>query len=356
MRAITFSSGVNAWSLRVACRMLHVDLFTTDTRPTLPIPRCAAPPPTETRLLFTEERSLGRFLAQPEGNRFYPMHFPTALLDDKLAFADWLVSIGEKPVPFGPVSKRPGEFPVILKPRHSWRERKLPRGWVCRNASELARAEDQAKRDGVQTDWLFVQPWYGDRAPEVISVCGFFDVRSPHRNLMCVVRRLADAGTAPACSAMVATVADPARLVERAAVILGRLAFTGPFELEFLGVGGEYLVLELNPRFWMQNGLFLCAGNGLVKRYLDLDGPSDWQQPSPADLLWMDSVWFLIRLAKLDLRPIVTIKRWVSKRGYRLAFFPSLTIAMGLLLRSRLASLKAAFRPREAGPGRTPTC
>ncbi len=342
MRAITFSSSINAWSLHTACQRLGVRLFTTERARTFPLPFCGDLDSSQedTRLLFTEEESLGRHIGNPK-LRFYPPHFPRALLDDKLAFAEWLTSFGEKPVPTLPA---PDAYPVLLKLRHSWRGHKLPRGWVCRGPGDWARAQVAAKEAGVAPSWLMVQPWYGDDC-EVISVCGFFDARQPARNTMCVVRRLADQHERPACSAMVATVHDPAALVDRTNQILQRLDFAGPFELEFLGVRGAYDVLELNPRFWMQHALFTEAGNGLVKRCLDLDQPADWSAPPPSKLLWVDGVWLLIRLLRLDSAPLRTMDTWIHQRGYALVVAPPLPMALGLLLRKRWQKLAGRLWP-----------
>lgn len=343
LRAVTFSSAINAWSLYLACKRLGIELCTIDQRPTLPIPVCLDIDASSqgTRLFFTEEASLGRYLGQSGAKRFYPVRLPSEFLDDKRVFADWLVSFGEKPVPYSPALDTPFPFPLLVKARHSWMKGvKLPRGWVCKDEKELTEAKSRITREGLDASWFFFQRWFGDQSVEVLSVCGFFDATKPQRNSLCVVTRVAGYEAGPSCSAVVAVVDDPAGLRGRTAIILNQLQYAGPFELEFLRVGDEYFVLELNPRFWMQHGLFVHAGNGLVKRYLDLDGPEDWAVKPPEKLLWIDGMWFLQRLVKLDVRFMRLIWRWIIEEGYQPVFFPSLERAMSRLARVLVSKIK----------------
>ena len=343
VKGVVFSSSINAWSLHLACQRLGVELCTTDQRPILPIPSCSDTDANSqnTRLFFTEEMSLGRYLGQPGARRFYPVILPRDFLDDKRVFADWLVSIGEKPVPYSPTLDAPFSFPLLLKARHSWVEGvKLPRGWVCKNEKELTEAKNKITREGMDASWFFLQQWLGEEAVEVLSVCGFFDAATPQRNSVCVVTRVASYETGPSCWAVVAVVDDPAGLRERTAVILNQLQFAGPFELEFLEVGKQYFVLELNPRFWMQHGLFVHASNGLVKRYIDVDGPADWAVKPPEKLLWIDGMWFLERLVRLDVRFMRLIWRWTIEGGYQPVFFPSLAVAAWGLARLLMSKIK----------------
>lgn len=117
MWAVTFSSGINAWSLKKTCAQLGVRLATTNHHPLLPISVVdESEIPEGAWLLFTEESSLLKYMECPGRYNFLPKSIPLAILDDKLAFADWLTSIGESPVPYSKKLDGANRFPVLLKP------------------------------------------------------------------------------------------------------------------------------------------------------------------------------------------------------------------------------------------------
>jgi hypothetical protein len=322
MHAITHSSWINAWTLYHACKKLGLKLYTTDLTPRLPLP--IAPPGFTSNIhFFTEEQSLKKYLGSTA--QFYPKHMPLELIDDKLQFAEWLQSINELPVPFLRVSEDIAEFPVLLKPRYSWLNgEKLPRGWLCFSQSELEYILMSLKNNKLSACDFYLQKWLGDIPVDIISVCGFFSCDAPQRNHMTVVKRvLPHQAQGPSGSAIVATVHDDDCLIARCEKILGALNFTGPFELEFIRTTEGCYVLELNPRFWMQHGLFLANDNSLVKRYLDLDVEADWQNKPPQHLLWVDGAWFLKQLFQMKCAHLITILGWRFK-SYKVIFFPSL--------------------------------
>lgn len=255
---------------------------------------------------FTEERSLRRALTGELEGRFLPVSFPLTLLDDKWAFAVWLAS--ESTGPQGLAQWRledadKAAFPVLLKSRHSWvGQRKIPRGWVCANPEVLEQRLRQVVMLGLEPAWFFLQQWLGDVPMRLVSVAGFFDADDASRHLTCVTERLASYGDAPSSSALLVTVNDDWGLIAAAHRVLERLAYRGPYEMEFVLQGNEALILELNPRFWMQHGLFTVSGNGLVLRYLGLDEQAD-RQPLvlPAGIQWVDGFWALRRILSGDL-------------------------------------------------------
>jgi hypothetical protein len=289
--------------------------------------------------------------------KFWPRHFPAELLDDKWEFAAWLAQDSDGPpglpqsalADYDPAHTR---FPLLLKSRHSWVDgRKLPRGWVCRDAAELARRRAALSALGLREDWFFLQTWFGDEAMRLLSVGGFFDSRNASRQLECVTERIADYGAGPSSSALLVTVADEFGLVERTARVLARLDYCGPYEMEFIvSAAGAIHLLELNPRFWMQHGLFLAAGNGLVKRYLGLDSTAEGSvAQTPQRLLWADGVWLLRRLLRADFAVIATLWHW-SRRGYRVVVCPSLGFAawaaIWRLTRRFLSAARTSAAPR----------
>jgi len=311
---VTHSAWINAWTLRRACAALGVDLRVVVGRRQMPLPRLPEGRAAEW-LFFTEERSLAQALAAPvPAARHWPRTFPPALLDDKWAFAEWLAAdpAGTRGLPQWPLAgSAAARWPLLLKARHSWRgERKLPRGWVCRSAAELEAA--LARLPAAERGWYFLQQWFGDAPMRLLSVAGFFDAEDEDRCLACVTERLADYGAGPSSSALLVTIDDDLGLVERAAQMLRRLRYRGPYELEFVVAAGEVHVLELNPRFWMQHGLFLAAGNGLVKRYLGVETAADRAcRLLPAGLQWVDGFWLFRRLLRGD---FVSLRRVMERR------------------------------------------
>ncbi len=341
--ALTHSSWINAWTLRQACAELGVDLRVPAAPRQLPLP-VLAPGTAPQWLLFTEEAALRSALLDPASAPHLPQHFPAELLDDKWAFAAFLADDASGPqglrqwsLADAPVAS----WPLLLKCRHSWSgTRKLPRGWVCRDAHELAARRAELRADDLQEEWFFLQEWLGDAPLRLLSVGGFFDAQNEARNLAVVTDRVADYGAGPSSSAMLVTVPDEHGLIARAAQVLRRLAFRGPYEMEFIVAGPRCLVLELNPRFWMQHGLFLAAGNGVVKRYLGLDTAADHALPPPQRLLWADGTWLLRRLLRADLGVLRLWRHWTGAMGYRAVVCPPL----GYVLRAGLWRLLGGGR------------
>lgn len=331
--ALTHSSWINAWTLRRACAELGVDLRVPAHARELPLPTLPEGRQPEW-LFFTEEASLARALQGGEAARFLPRQFPARLLDDKWAFAEFLTGDAKGPAALPQWSLAEAglaRYPLLLKSRHSWAgERKLPRGWVCRDADELAARRAGLPAQGLREEWFFLQAWLGDTPLQLLSVGGFFDAEDERRNLALLTERVADYGAGPSSSAMLVTVPDRLGLLAQAERVLRRLAFRGPYEFEFIVRGGEVLALELNPRFWMQHGLFLAVGNGLVKRYLGLDGESDRMHPAsaaPPALLWVDGSWLLRRVLRLDRQVWRLWREWVGRRGHRAVVCPPLGAA-----------------------------
>lgn len=332
----THSSWINAWTLRRACAPLGVDLRVPAGRRELPLPMLAPGDPPQWQF-FTEEASLREGLQGRLSGRFWPAQFPQDLLDDKWAFAQWLAEepagptgLPQWPIDFARQAMPPWQWPVLLKARHSWRgEVKLPRGWVCRDAAALQAALAALPAQGLRPEWFFLQAWLGEAPLQLLSVGGFFDADDESRNLACVTERLVGYGEGLSSSAALATVADEHGLVAQAEAVLRRLRFRGPYEMEFIAqAGAPCRVLELNPRFWMQHGIYLAAGNGLVKRYLGLDTAADRAAPPPSSVLWVDGVWLWRRLLRLDFAAL----RLLWSGGRRRVVCPSLPAVLAASL------------------------
>lgn len=295
MKAYTFTASTNAYTLYKAAQALDIEVFTTEDNPVYPIPH-QAPNNEQAWLLFTEERTLAQALRGELQGRFLPQQFPPSLLDDKWAFATWLASnqtLTRGLQQWAINSNHPLVFPCLLKAKHSWQENvKLPRGWVCRSKQDIQRHLAQIAQMGLSSQAFFFQEWLGDQEHENISVCGFHDSRDHARNTTAIVKRLLSDNKGLSCAAMVETIPDHWDLRTRTAHILDALAFVGPYELEFMVTNERVVVLELNPRFWMQHAIFLVSGNGLLKRYFELDSTADQQEQSIKDMVWIDGLYF----------------------------------------------------------------
>jgi hypothetical protein len=267
-RHLVFSNSFSAWHLQRGLRLLGHQL--ESAHPMLGLVRQAtAPPRPGDQLYFTDENMLLQYLDRRD-MRFSP-RIDNRFIDDKLAFSEWLTSIGEIPVRYARLPATPAAFPVVLKARHSWQDgRRLSRGVVCTDATAWQRACRNLADSPRGFAAAFLQEFVPGAGKE-FSTCGFFDVADPRRTAMLVVRRTVSMGGNLPSGAVVETTADPADLLPRTCNLLARLDYTGPFELEFLRrQDGRYVILELNPRFWMQHGLFIdFYDNVLLRRYVD---------------------------------------------------------------------------------------
>ncbi len=318
---MAFISGrhVNAWSIKEAIRQLSCDL--------------------DGWCFFTEESSLLAAIGEHQGKCRFKPQMSAELIDDKWAFHEWLSSIGEHPVPSWVSADQISSYPVILKSRHSWRDaKKLPRGWCCSDEGQMLHRYNSLDERGLRKEWFFFQAYLGDGALNV-SVSGYYDFEHEHRRLTVTTRKvLGNDGDLPT-GVVVEVIDDPADLTERALGILRRLRYDGPFEMEFImdPTRRDFLVLELNPRFWMQHGLFTkFADNGLVKRYVDMDGDEDWRiRVISKRAVWVNSIDTLAGVVRGDFRILRLALRYYAD-GAQVLFVPDWSVASGHLLK-RLA-------------------
>ena len=306
-----FSNYVNAWTIKKGLQELQLDLLCKSDESGLL--ECSGEiPQFGDVLFFTEENSLKSFYESQHTYHFYPKGLPFSLIDDKLEFARALDKIGELPIPYGSIEVEPGLMPIYVKARHSWQDGyKLPRGYICKTPREYQNVIRKIALD-YHLDWFFLQKLLPGPISNNISTCGFFDSLKPERNMIIVTKKIWSQQGKIGTGCIVQTIRDPRKLIERTANILSEFDFSGPFELEFFYDKKDdlYYVLELNPRFWMQHGLFVkYFNNGLIKRYLDLDTPEDWLDAGVQDntlVTWFDNVALLTAVVKVS--PMTLIK------------------------------------------------
>ncbi len=347
-KALTFTASLNAYAIYKGAKKLGVDVFTTSNEEAISIPRNSSTN-AEQWLCFTEEASLRKALNGEIKGLFFPRQFPIDFLDNKWAFADWLAGQDSlcQGVKQWPLSEAGfADFPFLIKAKHSWHgDRKLPRGWLCRSREDVKYARGQIEELNFSEDWFFVQQWLESDDLSVISVCGFFDHNNAHRNIEALVKRIASYQSGLSCSAAVETMNDQGQLIEKTHAILQTLEFTGPYEMEYLVSASSTQVLELNPRFWMQHAIFLKNGNGLLKRYFELDNETDWQQRNMPATVWVDGVELLrsILVFKFDLAAI-TVRKFFLK-DIKVIIWPNLLLASKIVLKKAITKLKHRVFP-----------
>jgi hypothetical protein len=328
IRGLTFTSAANAYAIHAAAARCGVDVATADPRQIFPLP--VASGQEAEWLFFTEEASLRRALLGEIRGRFLPARFPLELLDDKWAFAEWLCEQEGLPAPLRqwPLDSTDAAFPCVLKAKHSWRgSRKLPRGWVCRSRQDLKAALVALSRESLEPDWFFLQEWLGEED------CRFHDHAKPARNFSAVLERIRGGPGSLPNSTLAATVEDTGDLTSGARRVLDTLEFTGPFEIEFLVTRGRALLLELNPRFWLQHSIYIPFGNGLMKRYLGQDTPADDESQSLPAIVWVDGLVLAKSLLRFDFRLWREARAASQVRSARLMIWPALPTALRVVTR-----------------------
>jgi len=339
---LTFSDGGNAHALHHAGALEGIRVATTVEAPLLPLPTARDSDGAEL-LFFTEESSLRRALRGDLSGEFLPREFPIAMLDDKWAFATWLSSEAGLTGGLRQWSLEVPEvpYPCLVKAKRSWSaSRKMPRGWICRSPadrSEAIRTIDALKLD---RSLFFTQEWLGDVDARLVSVCGFHDAKDERRRLVAVVERLEASTPGLSCTSVAATIEDSWGLRERAWAILDRLAFTGPYEIEFLVLADRVLTLELNPRFWLQHGLFIPHGNGLMRRYLGVDVEADWAMNEVDGVLWMDGLHLTRSILRGRLGVVASAIRHCRSTGHRVVVWPPIRSCLAALLQRGLGRVR----------------
>ena len=346
MKALIFSSYTNAYAIYEGAKQLGVFAATTDSDPAFPIPLMTAAHRTDW-LFFTEEASLRRALnGELEGN-YLPSQFPLHLLDDKWAFVEWMNGVeglAKGLRQWSLAERNQVTYPCLLKAKHSWAESvKLPRGWVCHSAQELEHRLISLKTEGLNPAHFFLQEWLGDFQCRVISVCGFHDSKNSSRNLVAVVERVAAHTDGLSCSAAVQTIDDQWQLISKTTAILNALDFTGPYEMEYLVVGQRALVLELNPRFWMQHAIFLKTGNGLIKRYLGIDNEDDKKNADIKNVVWIDGLHFIISICRFRIDFLLFVMKKLLEKDQKIILWPSLLVAIRVTGRMVLKKYKPSL-------------
>jgi hypothetical protein len=346
MKSLVFSSYINAYTICKATESLGIYTATTDMNAKFPITSAYGATKADW-LFFTEEASLRcALLGKLKGN-FLPNQFPLYLLDNKWEFANWLKDerLAEVPKQWSLSDYNKVSYPCLLKAKHSWNGMtKLPRGWLCNSLEEIKDQITYLQSLKLNSNFFFLQEWIDDSLSNIVSVCGFHDSKKNYRNLTTVVKKIKfNSGFSRKSAKAVETINDDWRLVEKTTRILNKLDFTGPFEIEFIVSKNKKFFLELNPRFWMQHAIFLKNGNGLIKRYLNLDNKQDHLNNKINNIVWIDPIQLISSIIKLKFNFLLFIIKTIFTKQKQLIMFPSFSIAILVLLKIFLGKLKIKF-------------
>jgi hypothetical protein len=283
-------------------------------------------------LFFTQESFLKKYQNCSTEYHFYPKILDIPI-DDKVIFANWLeTTVSEQPVPFlaQSIETNPPYFPIYVKSKHSWVDDiEMPKGYISNNQEELNNIRHQIKQIGLKNEYFFFQKLVEGDINNTYSTCGFYDCEQSERNLIIVQQKCSGTGQKITTSTITQTVRDPETLIKRTENILNRLHFKGPFELEFIydSSAQTYFVLELNPRFWMQHGVFIdFYDNYIIKCYLDIDTNSDRKKLE--HILWLHVIW--VDTFALLIHPIRTLKKLytLKKQHSEIIFYPNFFTAI----------------------------
>ncbi|GIW61027.1 MAG: hypothetical protein KatS3mg087_2093 [Patescibacteria group bacterium] len=300
--AIVCGDYINAWTLQQGLRSLNYRSTILPRSKYNAIDQALLAAST---LFFTDEAGWARAAQIEVPAHFLPRTY-NPIFVDKLLLACHLCAIGETPVPFASFSsdlQNRISPPLVLKPRRSWvGSRKLPRGMVCLSTEQMSQAIRVLQSHGINPDLLLVQQFLTDA--ENLSVAGFYDFLQPHRSFFIATRKVLGDGGNLSTGVLVETVPAPKGLGKRVQHVLNTLDYRGPFEMEFLRDSrtGQYYILELNPRFWMQHGLFLAGyENCLIRAYLDdqftIPTATDEELMLPyRPMLWIDRIFLFFAL------------------------------------------------------------
>jgi len=342
-----FSNYINAWTIQKGLAKLGISLnVVSHTKGLMSLsPRT---PGKGGWLFFTEESNLLRYYDIQE-YRFYPRELDKSLIDDKFAFAQALTAMGEHPIvswDFKSVDLcQTLELPIYLKAKHSWSgTRKLPRGYLCDTLKDLERAVKHIESQDMPATLFFFQRLLPGDEKNNVSTCGFFDYRNARRNVIAVTQKVLSTEGKIGLGSIVETVQDPATLIPRTYHILTTLRYTGPFELEFLYDARDqtYYVLELNPRFWMQHGIFIEGyENRVIRAYLELDEASEWytEETPFQPLAWVNQVDFLRAIKRRNVAQLKVYADTYKKQrqgAIKVLGYPTFTKAFQHLVRGFL--------------------
>lgn len=226
------------------------------------------------------------------------------LIFDRFKFYRFVESLGIKNVPRtiasteNPFKEFGTDF--IVRVNKSWEgNKKLPRLKIVHSKEEKESVEKQFMEDDLTSDMWCYQELLSTVDTHNVSVCGWYD-REFHQ--YAITRKILQHPPKIGNGDVVEIYHDaPESLVKQTEVILKALEYTGAFEMEFVldSNSGEYKLIELNPRFWMQHGLVEKVTDcSLIRRAVGENDLSEIEPMKLGHLYWVNGTQAIYRLLK----------------------------------------------------------
>lgn len=188
----------------------------------------------------------------------------------------------------------------IIRVNKSWDgNKKLPRLRIVHSTEEKEQVEKEFINGGLTPDMWSYQELLSTVDTHNISVCGWYD---EEYHQYAVTRKVIQHPPKVGNGDVVEIFYDiPALLIEQTEKILKALHYCGAFEMEFVldEKSGEYKLIELNPRFWMQHGLIeKVTDYALVRRAIGQEDLVEIPAGELKHLYWINGTQAIYRLAK----------------------------------------------------------
>ena len=188
----------------------------------------------------------------------------------------------------------------IIRVNKSWDgNRKLPRLRIVHSREEKEQAEKDFAADGLTPDMWSYQELLSTVDTNNVSVCGWYDDQFRQYALTRkIIQHPPKVGNGDVVEIFHEA---PGQLVEQTEQILRALDYRGAFEMEYVldEKSGEYKLIELNPRFWMQHGLIEKATDyALIRRAIGQENLTAVPDSELEHLYWINGSQALFRLAK----------------------------------------------------------
>lgn len=200
----------------------------------------------------------------------------------------------------------------VIRLRHSWHAGViLPSITIVRDRQQYQETLDRFLKAGLTAkDWCF-QELLSIADQHNISVCGWHDANA-HQYMVTrkVLQHPPRTGNGDVVENLLVY---PQELTQATFEILTAMHYQGPFEMEFVFDNGSnsYKIIELNPRFWMQHGLFEALTDHLLVRRA-LGEEVKYKTISPEKFqhrYWINANRFWYRLCKGQL----SVLRYLGK-------------------------------------------
>jgi hypothetical protein len=271
--------------------LCETELLGVTTAADLPDTLAARFPDLRSTILHTDERFLAAFA---DDHRFHGVRGAGARLAEVVHRARFYEVLRRDALALTPDTIASHHDPRTVLGRvyrtrvwHTWRDlQRLPRGERIDSPEALERWRAEAAEAGLTDDEWGFQAQLSDAPEDNVSVCGW---HGPHCQQYLVTRRR---GVASGLGWWVQRILDPATLRQTTARVLEAFEYEGPFELEFVRDPdhGAFVVIELNPRFWMQHRLAQAlTDHALVRRAMGMpaaetvgEGAQHWLQTDVA--------------------------------------------------------------------------